>query len=174
MSDYYPDPGWPATLETFPLLAHAGEPMPEFHCLATKQEMEAYVESTEWGEIQLDGGVNLMLAVNRSHPDVGEHWNPLTDVIRPMVRDIVPARLDGIGLSKAAVDSICSDLLIIVGFSAFRDVFATYDGLGAWTDRPITWFTDLRWEVYQAGHMPCGWNGEFSLGHSARRDLVVW
>ena len=168
------DPAWPDTLAALPLLARVGEPASGFHCVATRLAMETSLASPDWGQAQLDAGVNLLVAVERRYPGVGERWNSLVDVIRPMVRGAVPARLEGLGLSVAAVDSICSDLVVIVGFSAFRDVFARFDGIGAWTERPITWMTDLRWEVYQAGHMPCGWCGTFSLGRSLRQDLVVW
>ena len=104
--------------------------------------------------------LTAFLSVHSRRED--QNWNVITEaakarVITPLAERVWQPFATRVGLGKVFVDCVSWDVLAAVMEHEYR----------ACTGRP-EWFQQLL-RVYQAGHFPCGWSGEWPSGR-----LWVW
>lgn len=135
-----------------------------FNALPVSSWSEAIEHCSDysWGNIELSARNELTIFLSSHFPDEDQNWNVITEtakerVITPLTDQVWRPFANHHGLGDAFVDCVSWDVLAAVMEQEYR----------ACTGRP-DWFLQL-FQVYRAGHFPCGWSGEWPSGR-----LLVW
>lgn len=118
--------------------------------------MEA-CQSPAWENIELEASNQLTMWLHQNHRERYQDWNDIvdrhkTELIGPLVNEkIVPFQLAR-GLDITIVHSTSWDVLGALMENSYLD-----------THHPAHFFLELLW-VYEAGHFPCGWLGDWPRG----------
>ena len=114
-------------------------------------------QGVAWEKIELAAQNQLTMWLHRNSSDRYRVWNDIVDqhkreLIAPLVKEkIVPFQLEQ-GLDVAIVHSTSWDVLGALMENSYLD-----------THHPVHFFLELLW-VYEAGHSPCGWLGDWPSG----------
>ena len=151
----------PARIEAIRWFSKCGEPL----ALDLTMEVESVrswptamqaCQSVAWENVELEALNQLRVWLHRN---VGEryHWNDIvdrhkTEVIAPLIKEkVVPFQLER-GLDVTLVHSTSWDVLGALMENSYLD-----------THHPAHFFLELL-RVYEAGHFPCGWLGNWPKG----------
>ena len=114
-----------------------------------------YFCSPHWEDTTLQAGNALTMHLSDKAPDAYQEWNELTvrarDRIKKEVMPLVDAYREQQNLPPVFCDCVRWDLLSAVMEASYK----------SW--RPPIFFGKLL-KVYEAGHFPCGWEGEWPNG----------
>jgi hypothetical protein len=114
-------------------------------------------QNISWQNVELEAQNQLHVWLHRNHRERCQVWNDIvdrhkTEVIVPLIKEkIVPFQLKH-GLDVVLVHSTSWDLLGALMENSYVD-----------THHPAHFFLELLW-VYEAGHYPCGWIGDWPSG----------
>ena len=149
----------PARIKSICWFSRCGEPLAldltmEIERARSWPEALGACQSLRWENIQLEAQNQLRAWLP---PDRYRVWNDIVvrhkaELIAPLVEEkIVPFQLQQ-GLDVAIVHSISWDVLGALMENSYLDV-----------RHPVHFFLELLW-VYEAGHFPCGWLGDWPSG----------
>jgi len=114
-------------------------------------------QSVAWENVQLEAQNQLGLWLHRNHHERFQVWNDIvdrhkTEVIAPLIKEqIIPFQLEH-RLDVVLAHSTSWDVLGALMENSYLD-----------THHPAHFFLELLW-VYEAGHFPCGWLGDWPSG----------
>lgn len=129
----------------------------------TQTEAEALNIGKLWGDAELEFQNQLTLHLHEHARSEYQAWNRVVERAKEEV--IVPLEsiwrplLQQRNLSATVISSLQWDVLGALMESAYRDIPA----------RPAFFLPVL--EVYESGHLPCGWDGEYNV---RKGTLLVW
>lgn len=120
--------------------------------IGTKSKMEKALKSSSWEDFNLDRCNELCVAINDRDREKFQTWNNVVDWATDEAAKIARRypKLE-VPLSTSSLELINADVLMILAESEFSDLV------------PAGFFHRLL-EVYLAGHIPCGWSGEYPNG----------
>jgi hypothetical protein len=119
-------------------------------------------QSAAWENVELEARNQLTVWLHRNDLERYQAWNDIvtvhkTEVVTPLIKEkLVPFQLEG-ALDPIFVDSTAWDVL-----GALMENSYLSSGHQAY------FFLELLW-IYEAGHFPCGWLGNWPSGR-----LVVY
>jgi hypothetical protein len=119
-------------------------------------------QSATWENVELEAQNQLTMWLHRNDPEHYEAWNDIvdvhkTEVITPLVREkLAPFQFER-GLDSVFVNAISWDVLGALMENSYLS-----------SRHRAYFFLELLW-VYEAGHFPCGWLGDWPDG-----KLVVY
>ena len=119
-------------------------------------------QSAAWENVELEAQNQLHMWLHQNDPDRCQAWNDIvtvhkTEVIAPLIKEkLAPFQLEH-GLDAAFVDSTTWDVLGALMENSYLS-----------SRHQAYFFLELLW-VYEAGHFPCGWLGDWPDG-----KLVVY
>jgi hypothetical protein len=127
-------------------------------------EAEALNVGDDWGDAELEFQNQLTVHLHKHAPSEYQAWNSIVelakrDIVFPMENERWSPVLQRLGLNRKIVASLQWDILGALMESAYRDI----------AGRP-TFFLALL-DVYESGHLPCGWEGRPSVQEGT---LLVW
>jgi hypothetical protein len=152
----------PARLEAIRWFSNCGEPL----ALDLTMEVESVrgwpaamraCQSLAWENIGLEAQNQLTMWLHQNNRERYLVWNDIavrhkSELIAPLIEEkIVPFQLKQ-GLDVALVHSTSWDVLRALMANSYLD-----------THHPAHFFLELLW-VYEAGHFPCGWLGDWPSG----------
>lgn len=153
--DIYP------ALELVPWLSTIGqEPYPQFEFPVTYVEsLEVALESfnsESWADVKTEAQGDLTGYLSKHHHDsYGGYWNSLARQSRALLEQAVflklTATLERVGLSTEMYQVILVDLNRAALEISYRRKFPA-----------APFFFERLLRVYEAGRLPCGWNGSLS------------
>lgn len=153
--DIYP------ALELVPWLSTIGqEPYPQFEFPVTYVEsLEVALESFNseiWADVKTEAQGDLTGYLSKHHHDsYGGYWNSLARQSRALLEQAVflklTATLERVGLSTEMYQVILVDLNRAALEISYRRKFPA-----------APFFFERLLRVYEAGRLPCGWNGSLS------------
>ena len=114
-------------------------------------------QSNAWENVELEAQNQLHVWLHRNHRERYQVWNDIvdrhkTEVIAPLIKEkIIPFQLKH-GLDVVLVHATSWDVLGALMENSYLD-----------THHPAHFFLELLW-VYEAGHFPCGWLGDWPSG----------
>jgi hypothetical protein len=151
-------------IEMIPWFASVGMPLGTFRFRTTNvaswSEAIVSCRSIEWDNFNIDRRNDLTLHLNQECKTEFQKWNEITREVKTQLdQSAWPT------MRQFLADNALPDVIA---------VYSTWDTLSAvMTDKfksysPPTFFLDLL-PVFEKGHFPCGWQGEWPEG-----DLVVF
>jgi len=118
---------------------------------AAKEE----IERPEWEEWTLERGNDTTSFLDARFPNRYAQWNKVVRMAKSFLQEIEPVLLPALSFvlpsSKVAVDAVRWDLMSALMEAAYADC------------RPPLFFTYLV-TVYEAGHLPVGWDPSGDVG----------
>lgn len=114
------------------------------------------ITSMEWENICLEerGNITSFLATHNK-TEYNKNWNVLAKQIKSEVLPQIVAKIEQGVNAKNLPDSIIEDIKFNLVTILISDAFSKYY---------ISEFYDSLLKIYTAGHLPCGWDGEFPVG----------
>lgn len=138
------------------LLANIGRQYKNYSNFKNIKQVEKSINSIKWENICLEerNKVTGFLAVN--FPDkYNKYWNVLVEEIKQNIIPTIEKRLDGlIEENKITVlikQSILFDIVNIIMVRSYEKYI--------WSD-----FYEEILDIYEKGHLPCGWEGRYPVG----------
>lgn len=140
-------------IQTYPLLAHVGEPLPK-SVVAAKNWKEArkHSNSEKWERCQLMARNALQRFTEARCWERSNEWNSLVEKLRPLVGDLLETVRASAGMPTDVFDDIKDtaswDIMFISLEHEYADIVEplfSIPYLDPW---------------YSKGHFPCGWTGE--------------
>lgn len=140
-------------------LSRCGEPLPDLGLSMSLVRARDWAHATAclsddaWGDIQLEAQNQLTEWLFTHARTKYRGWNKLVDrhkekVLKPLLKKLKKERR----LGQVVLDSISWDVLSALMESSYLP-----------SRHPCFFFLELL-EVYAAGHLPCGWEGEWPQG----------
>jgi hypothetical protein len=151
-----------ARIRRIPWFAHCGDPlsvnlsMPVRRCL-NWSEAVAPCGSDDWGAIELEAQNQLTVWLHWNAPQDYQRWNDLVvdfkdTILRPVIEPAVRDYSQRHGLGDSVLHSVYWDML-----GALMENHYLHTG------HQVFFFLELL-ELYEAGHFPCGWTGQWPQG----------
>lgn len=154
-------------LEAVDWFAACGQPLvvsPPFAVSQVGSWGEAIERCSEqsWEDTTLEARNHLTVFLHTHHRNDYRDWNTITDaakdrIVTPLASRVWQPFAERHGLGKVFVDSVSWDVLAAIMEHEYQNC----------PNRPEFFLHLLR--VYQAGHFPCGWSGEWPAG-----QLFIW
>jgi len=133
----------------------------EFHhgivCIDSWSEAEQYFTHSDWEEITLEFRNQLTEHIQRSDSNIYKLWNQYAKSARKYIGDFIEPHLVKFqylkGIDSTFIDCVKWDILNSMLYLQYAEHLSDLPG-----------FYKVVLTVYEAGHFPCGWKGEFSNG----------
>lgn len=152
----------PARVRAIDWFANVGRPtdftltMPvEF--LSSWQAAAEHSAKPEWENVELEAQNQLTLWLHQNARDRFRQWNELVQLhkqatINPLVESRIAPLERGLGIPHTLAPSIEWDILGALMENSFLDL-----------NHPALFFLEI-FIVYEGGHFPCGWDGDWPDG----------
>jgi hypothetical protein len=142
--------------------AHCGEPC-YFDLTMAVERVKTWSQATKadkslaWENAILEARNQLTEFLSLNHPERDREWNKITDklkskVVMPLTRKVWEPFRKSRDLDVTLVHSVQWNILSVLMENAFMDC-----------QHGCFFFHELL-TVYEAGHLPCGWKGEWPQG----------
>lgn len=137
-----------------PLIADLSMPTRELPSWQTAIEA---AETIEWENTVLEAQNQLTLWLHRNARNHYQRWNDLVqqhtaDLITPLIDECIRPIQEQLSLPKVVISSVQWDIL-----------GALMENCYLFLGHPAVFFLELL-TIYEAGHFPCGWDGEWPRG----------
>jgi hypothetical protein len=113
-------------------------------------------DSDFWGELCIEAGGDLTGFLAKRAPQYFWEWNKLAAAANALVKDVIGRRVEEVrrehGLGPLFAQQVERDL----GLALLEHSYAFV--------KPPVDFARRCFEVYEAGHLPCGWEGVWPAG----------
>lgn len=128
----------------------------EVEYLDNKKEVEKNINSVKWENICLDKKGDFTTYLFKNHKaDYNKYWNVEVETIKEQylskITEKVNMALTNSGLSVDILDDINMNLLSIFMLEYYSEYYSCD-------------FYNKMLKIYLAGHLPCGWIGEYPDG----------
>jgi len=138
-------------------LTRCGQPLPTARYILASDWKEALrsSQSAKWQQLRLRLRGDLTAKLSRSHRERFREWNNIVRQLKPHTEGfklnvVLPFAISH-GLPDSFSDNVEWDILNWHMEIEYSDLV------------PIFFYRDLM-EVYNDGHFPCGWDGEYPIG----------
>jgi len=147
-------------LDNFPWFDRCGVDNPigsalEVRAVDSWSEAEQHFSGPDWETVGNDAANAVTLYLSSHHAVKYQQWNEIVEDVRETVIKLVsPKALDlqnQQGFTKTFCDCVNWDVLHALMTMAYADC------------RPPGFFIELL-KIYEAGHFPCGWEGDWPNG----------
>ncbi len=149
-----------ARLSNFPWLQQCGQEPPEFgfkvSVVATWSEAEASFSTPSWEDTTLEAHNDIMSRLRAVGADDATVWNTNAGRFREWIASNVQPRVEAVRQQE----SLSSCLIDCVGWDVLHGMMEMFFS----KHRPPVFFRELL-KVYEAGHLPVGWEGLRPDGH---------
>lgn len=124
-------------------------------------EAKGFYEQPDWENVTLDASNDLSQFLYDNFRDLYKNWNNLAEIVRIFIDSEVMPKIKAVSenynLGQIFIDCVTWDISHAIMEDAYKQC-----------DHSQTFFRDLL-NVYESGHFPCGWDGNYPNG-----SLIVY